>query len=100
LNLTAEQDLKIEEIIMRFEPTYTETMMNARLNNLDGKPVAELGDKFVGECLKQLTKEQKASWDWLAGKRPEAGSWAKAVLPSPGGFGGFALAIGIPAGGG
>jgi hypothetical protein len=100
LNLTAEQDLKIEEIIMRYEPTYTETMINARLNNLDGKPVAELGDKFVGECLKLLTKEQKASWDWLVGKRPEAGSWAKAVLPSPaGGFGGFAPAIGIQGGG-
>ena len=95
LNLTAEQDLKIEEIIMRYEPAHTEAMMNSRLNNLDGKPLAELGDKFVGECLKSLTKEQKASWDWLMGKRPDAGQWAKAMLPMSSGFG-----AGIAIGGG
>lgn len=98
LGLTADQDLKIEEIIMRYEPAFTEAMINARLNNLDGKPLAELGDKFVGECLKLLSKEQKASWDWLVGKRPDAGQWAKAMLPTPSGIGGFAPAIAIQGG--
>jgi Spy/CpxP family protein refolding chaperone len=97
LNLTAEQDLKIEEIIMRYEPAYNESLLNARINNLDAKPVAELGDKFVDECLKLLTKEQKASWDWLVGKRPEAGQWAKALLPMPL-FGGAAPGIAIGGG--
>jgi hypothetical protein len=98
LNLTVEQDLKIEEIIMRYEPAHTEALLTARLNNLDGKPLAELGDKFVGECLKLLTKEQKASWDWLVGKRPDAGPWAIALLPTPFGIGGFAGGIAMPGG--
>jgi Spy/CpxP family protein refolding chaperone len=99
LNLTAEQDLKIEEITMRYEPAHTETMMTVRLNNLDAKPLAELGDKYVAECLKLLTKEQKASWDWLVSKRPDAGQWAKAHLPMPFGVGGM-VAPGIAIQGG
>jgi hypothetical protein len=92
LNLTAEQDLKLEEIIIRYEPAHTEAMLTSRFSNLDAKPLAELGDKFVDECLTVLTKEQKATWDWLVGKRPDAGQWARAALPMPTGFGG-AMAI-------
>lgn len=99
LNLTAEQDLKIEEIIIKFEPANTEAMMNARINNQDGKPLAELGDKYVAECLKLLTREQKQSWDWLMGKRPEAGQWAKAFIQMPMGFGGAMGGFAIQGGG-
>lgn len=100
LGLTAEQDLKIEEVIMKYEPANTEATIEARIGGGDGKAVAELNTKYVDECMKVLTKEQKASMDWLLGKRPDAALLAKAVLPTPlavGGFGGIAVQ-GIPAG--
>jgi hypothetical protein len=49
--------------------------------------------------VKLLSKDQKATWDWLAGKRPEAGQWVRAASPSlpPVQFAG---AIGVQAGAG
>jgi|GEM_PF-6271859 len=83
VGLSAEQELKAEEIIIRFEPEFS-AMMPLLLRggkDTDMKPLAELNEKFVGECLKLLTKEQKANWDWLVGKRPETVQWVRAIAP-------------------
>jgi hypothetical protein len=100
LGLTAEQDLKIEEINIRYEPAYTEATIEARFNGADGKAVAEVSQKYLDECVKLLTKEQKASMDWLLGKRPDAAFIAKVTFPMApaiGGFGGAAGGVAIPA---
>ena len=101
LGLSADQELKIEEVIIKYEPEMAATLSGfvRGPKDVDAKPLAELGDKCVAECVKLLTKEQKATWDWLAGKRPEPGQWVRAANPSlpPVQFAG---AIGVQAGGG
>ncbi len=83
LGLSAEQELKAEEIIIRYEPEFLVTMPMVLRGGKDAdmKPLAELHEKFIGECLKLLTKEQKANWDWLVGKRPETVQWVRAIAP-------------------
>ncbi len=82
LGLTAEQELKAEEIIIRFEPEFSAILLLLqRAKDVDMKPLADLNEKFVGECLKLLTKEQKANWDWIVGKRPETVQWVRAIAP-------------------
>ena len=84
LGLSAEQELKAEEIIIRYEPEFLVTMPMVLRGGKDAdmKPLAELHEKFVGECLKLLSKEQKANWDWLVGKRPETVQWVRAIAPA------------------
>ncbi|HJZ90804.1 MAG TPA: hypothetical protein VKE40_08005, partial [Gemmataceae bacterium] len=84
LGLTAEQEAKVEEVIVRYEPEYANQVKTALVDGADGdradgdKALAELGEKFTADCLKLLTKEQQATWAWLVGKRPEAGAWVRA----------------------
>ena len=84
VGLSAEQELKAEAIIIRYEPEFLVTMPMVLRGGKDAdmKPLAELHEKFVGECLKLLTKEQKANWDWLVGKRPETVQWVRAIAPA------------------
>src|SRR5262245_10935253 len=90
LALTADQEAKVEEIIVRYEPQLS-AHLGAAMTGKDGeKALAELGDKFTADCVKLLTKEQQATWDWLVGKRPAAGSWVRASANFPSaGFGMF-----------
>jgi hypothetical protein len=84
LGMSADQELKVEEIILKSEPELAAGLFEVIRGgkDADSKPLAELGEKYVGECLKVMTKDQRATWEWLAGKRPEAGQWVRAISPT------------------
>ncbi|HVK07220.1 MAG TPA: hypothetical protein VM597_00445, partial [Gemmataceae bacterium] len=83
LGLTAEQEQKVEEIIVRYEPAFSEAASAAAFGPaVDPKPIGEVVDKYVGECVKLLGRDQKAAWDWLVGARPPAGTWIRAAGPA------------------
>jgi RNA polymerase sigma factor (sigma-70 family) len=77
LGLTVEQEEKVEEILVKFEAESMLPTMVAGGNQADFKPLAEQHAKVGGECLKLLTKEQKASWDRLIGPVLEPGPWLR-----------------------
>jgi RNA polymerase sigma factor (sigma-70 family) len=86
LGLTAEQEQKIEEIIVKYEPAFAEALGAAGFGPAaDLKPVAELSEKYVTDCVRLLGKDQKAAWEWLMGARPAAGQWVRAGSSASGG---------------
>jgi RNA polymerase sigma-70 factor (ECF subfamily) len=112
LGLSAEQELKVEEIIIKYEPEFA-TALSELLRggkDADARPLGELAAKYIADCQKVLTKEQRAAWEWLAGPRPEPGSWVRATAPSmpslnlpgminvPGGAGGGIRIAPVPGG--
>jgi Spy/CpxP family protein refolding chaperone len=97
LGLTAEQEQKLEEIILRYEPAFAEAVSGVGFGpGADVKPVAEVGEKFTADCLKLLGKEQKAAWDWLTGVRPAAGNWVRAGTSGSAGGGASTFQGAVP----
>jgi hypothetical protein len=101
LGLTAEQEEKVEEIVIKHEPEYAVQVSDliGAGKDADPKGVADLLDRNGGECLKLLTADQKAAWGRLTGPKLAIGAWVRAVAPvlpeSPG-----AIRIGGAVGGG
>jgi RNA polymerase sigma factor (sigma-70 family) len=99
LGLTAQQEEKIEEIVIKHEPDYH--VQSSKLvgggKDVHVEELAELLERNTAECLKLLTPDQRATWDWLVGKKMKSGAWVRAVSPNVpemagaikiGGFGG------------
>jgi len=86
LALTAEQEQKIEEILVHYESESTSPAMAIGGGGADNKAFAERNGKVMADCLKLVSKEQKASWDRLIGPVLEPGPWLRTGIGQTGGF--------------
>ncbi len=95
LGLTVDQELKIEEAIIRYESALNEAVqtMYSTGREPDAKPLATVGEKFVADCRKVLSKDQDAAWNWMLGARLAPGPWARTIV-NHGDDEGFSVAVG------